>query len=264
VVASEVQNLAKRSQEAASEVRKLIVESSDRVGVSVSQIAAVNDIIGTLVGRIGQVSEGVQLIAGSSSTQSTALSEVVVAVGDLDDVTAANSALVERTQHRSMRLIERSDQLIHAVGYIKLRQGTADEAKALVLQAKELISKVGFERASEEFHRAGGAFLLKDLYIFAFDRDGIYRAFGSDRTKISTRVGNQSGINADQMLQDAWKRADQGGGWMEYNITNPQTGDVRGKSCYVTLVNERILMGCGASRSEIGTIVPPAMLKNHA
>jgi signal transduction histidine kinase len=228
------------------------------------QIAAVNDIMGTLVSRIGQVADGVQLIAGSSRTQSAALSEVVVAVGDLDDVTAANSALVERTQHRSMRLIERSDQLIHAVGYIKLRQGTADEAKALVLQAQSLVAKIGFDRAREEFHRAGGAFIFKDLYIFAFDREGIYRALGSDRSKVGKHVGTQPGINAEQMLQDAWKRAEQGGGWIEHNIINLQTGNVRGKSSYVAPVNDCLLIGCGAYRSEIGVIVPPATLVHHA
>ena len=61
----------------------------------------------------------------ASTDQSRSLNEVVVAVGDLDSVTAENSALVERTQHRSHRLIERAQQLDDAVSHIRLRQGTA-------------------------------------------------------------------------------------------------------------------------------------------
>ena len=49
MVASEVRNLAKRSQEAASEVRKLIAESSSRVGTSVGEIGTVSALMGSLV-----------------------------------------------------------------------------------------------------------------------------------------------------------------------------------------------------------------------
>ena len=59
-------------------------------------------------------------------------------------------------------------------------------------------------------------------------------------------------MDAERLQRDAWERIDQdGGGWIEYNIVNPLTGDVRGKSSFVLPVNEQLLVGCGAYRSAL-------------
>lgn len=251
VVAAEVRNLARRSQEAASEVRKLIAESSSRVQTSVNEIGSVSEIMASLVNGIRQVATSIESIAEASGGQSGALSEVVIAVGDLDTVTAENSALVERTQHRSSRLIERATQLDHAVGYIRLRQGTADEARNLAEQAHAHIKAVGFDRAFNDFHDKNGVFVDRDLYVFVLDREGYYRVMGLDVTKVGNHVSASPGVDADQLIDDAWKRAEQGGGWVEYNIINLVTGDVRGKASYVLPIDGQRLVGCGAYRSAV-------------
>ncbi len=253
VVASEVRNLARRSQEAASEVRKLIADSAARVQTSVTEIDSVSELMNTLVNSIGQVTTGMENIATASSDQSSSLNEVVVAVGDLDSVTAENSALVERTQHRSHRLIERAHQLDHAVSHIRLRQGTADEAKVLVIRALAHIQRVGYEKAARDFHHKGGEFVDRDLYVFVLDREGFYRVMGLDEAKVGTHVSASPGVDANQLIHDAWKCADSGGGWVEYNIINLITGDVRGKSSYVMPLDGQRLIGCGAYRSVVKT-----------
>jgi methyl-accepting chemotaxis protein len=254
VVASEVRNLARRSQEAASEVRKLIAESSGRVQTSVAEIASVSQIMNSLVQSINEVTSGMEGIAEASSNQSLSLSEVVVAVGDLDSVTAENSALVERTQHRSQRLIERAAQLSEAVGHIHLRQGTADEAKRLTERAAELVKRVGFDKAYREFHQKPGPYIDRDLYVFVFDREGYYRVMGMDEAKVGTPLSAAPGLDAAQLLADAWKRAEQGGGWVEYNIINLVTGDVKGKASYVLPLDSQRLIGCGAYRSAVKSL----------
>jgi methyl-accepting chemotaxis protein len=254
VVASEVRNLARRSQEAASEVRKLIADSATRVQTSVSEIGSVSTLMTTLVDSIGQVTSGMENIATASTDQSRSLNEVVVAVGDLDSVTAENSALVERTQHRSHRLIERAQQLDDAVSHIRLRQGTADEAKALVGRALAHIQRVGYEKAARDFHQKGGEFIDRDLYVFVLDREGFYRVMGLDETKVGAHVSASPGVDANQLITDAWKRADSGGGWVEYNIINMVTGDVRGKSSYVMPLDGNRLIGSGAYRSMVKTL----------
>ncbi len=251
VVASEVRNLAKRSQEAASEVRKLIAESSARVGTSVGEIATVSSLMGTLIQSIAKVTQGMQGIAHASADQSTSLNEVVIAVGDLDSVTAENSALVERTQHRSHRLIERATQLADAVNHIHLRQGTADEAKSLTVRAAEHVKRVGFDRAYKDFHVKGGQFIDRDLYVFVIDREGYYRVMGMDESKVGTHTSAAPGVDAKQLTTDAWNRADAGGGWIEYNIINLVTGDVKGKASYVLPIDSNRLIGCGAYRSAV-------------
>jgi hypothetical protein len=253
VVAAEVRNLAQRSQAAASEVRALIAESTGRVQTSVQEIHSVNQAMDTLVQGIRDISNRIGGIASASSEQSTALSEVVQAVGDLDSVTNLNSSMVERTSQRALRLMERTDELDSAVRHIRLRQGTADEAYQLVQKAVQHIAQVGYSRACEDFYDRALGYVDRDLYIFVFDREGIYHVMGMDRQRARSRLHDAPGLDADQLLNDAWQCADQGGGWVEYNIINLQTGTIRAKSSFVMPLNDQLLIGCGAYRSALKT-----------
>jgi signal transduction histidine kinase len=236
---------------ASSEVRLLIAESALRVTTTVKEIEGVSQLMGSLVAGIKEIAQNVESMADGSAKQSIALSEVVQAVGDLDRVTIENSSLVDRTSHRSSRLMQRSRQLEDAVNYIKLRQGTADEALAMTTKALALVESIGYERASEAFHDRAGEFADRDLYIFVFDRQGIYRVMGADKNRVGTSLADAPGLDAQQLLDDAWYRCDQGGGWVEYNIINLVTGVVRGKSSYVMPIDGNLLIGCGAYRSAL-------------
>jgi hypothetical protein len=251
VVAAEVRGLARRSQTAAAEVRALIAESSSRVSTTVQEIQSVSNLMGSLVTGISEIAQNVEAMADGSAKQSIALAEVVQTVGDLDKVTIENSGLVDRTSHRSARLMQRSRQLEEAVTYIKLRQGTADEALALVTRGFDLIQSMGYEAASDVFHNKDSGFVDRDLYIFVFDRRGVYRVMGADRNRVGTSLFDAQGVDAQQLLDDAWHRCDLGGGWVEYNIVNPLTGTVRGKSSYVLPLTDDLLIGCGAYRSAL-------------
>jgi methyl-accepting chemotaxis protein len=251
VVAAEVRNLARRSQAAAAEVRTLIAESATRVADTVKEIEGVSTLMSSLVTGISEIAINVETMADGSAKQSIALAEVVQAVGDLDKVTIENSGLVDRTSHRSSRLMQRSRQLEQAVTYIKLRQGTADEAFELTTRAHQLVQSIGYDQASKVFHDTQGGFVDRDLYVFVFDRNGVYRVMGADFKRVGTSLFDAPGVDAQQLLEDAWQRADQGGGWVEYNIINLATGDVRGKSSYVLPLTDELLIGCGAYRSAL-------------
>jgi methyl-accepting chemotaxis protein len=252
VVAAEVRGLAKRSQMASSEVRTLIADSAIRVATTVKEIEAVNGLMASLTSGISEIAFNVESMADGSAKQSIALTEVVQAVGDLDRVTIENSGLVDRTQHRSSRLMQRSRQLEDAVTHIQLRQGTADEAMAIAQRAHALLERVGFDQASAIFHDKEGDFVDRDLYVFVFDRQGVYRVMGADRARVGTSLFDAPGVDAQQLLDDAWERCEQGGGWVEYNIINLTTGDVRGKSSFVIPIDDNLLIGCGAYRGALG------------
>ncbi len=251
VVASEVRSLAQRSQAAAAEVRSLIAESTNRVQSSVKEIRSVNEVMERLVQGIRDITARIDEMASASSQQSNSLTEVVQAVGDLDTLTYENSAMVERTTQRSTGLMVRTTELNQAVKHMLLRQGTADEAMQFALAALAHIRAAGYERASEDFYKKPGRFIDRDLYIFVLDRAGTYRVMGADRNKTGTRVHDAAGIDAERFLHDVWERAEQGGGWVEYNIVNPVTRDVRGKSSFVLPVNDELVVGCGAYRSAL-------------
>lgn len=250
VVAAEVRMLAGRSQQAAAEVRSLIEDSAQRVRSTVEGIERTNVLMESLVGGIREVALNVDTIAEGSAKQSIALQSVVHSVGDLDKVTAENSALVDRTSHRSWRLMQRSQQLQDAVGHIRLRQGTADEAMELAKRAHAHALAVGMVLASADFHDPAGGFLDRDLYVFVVDRAGIYRAMGAAPQRVGTPVGDMEGLDAEAFLHDAWRRVetDPQGGWVEYTIANPLTGEVQGKTSYLLPLHDDLLLGCGSYR----------------
>lgn len=253
VVATEVRSLAQRSQAAAGEVRQLIAESTGRVQSSVTEISSVNAVMDQLVQGIRDITARIDGMAVASNQQSAALKEVALAMNQIDTMTYDNAAMVERTSRRSEDLLAHTGDLDAAVHHMRLKNGTADAAMRMAQEALAHIQTVGYEQACEDFYRKDGRFLDRDLYIFVLDRQGIYRVMGADRAKTGTRVHDAPGIDADQFLHDAWDRADNGGGWVEYNILNPLTGDVRGKSSFVLPINEHLLVGCGAYRSAIKT-----------
>ncbi len=246
VVAAEVRNLAKRSQSAAAEIRSLIAESSSRVGETVGSIRQINETMESLVSGIGEIAMNVNVMAEGSASQSAALEEVVHAVGDLDVLTHENSELVERASFNSDRLIAQASTLEVSVGDMHLRQGTADQARQLVFDAMTQIKSVGYEQAVRVFHDPHGGFIDRDMYIFIFDRAGFYVVHGAMPEKDGSDLRAIPGLDADQLVADAWDVCDaEQGGWVNYTITNPVTLEVQAKSSYVMPLDHDRLIGCG-------------------
>ncbi|MEO0004179.1 MAG: hypothetical protein RLZZ22_1871, partial [Pseudomonadota bacterium] len=252
VVATEVRSLAQRTQSAAGEVRSLIAASTGRVKSSVTEITSVNAVMDRLVTGIRDIAVRIDGMAVASKQQSVALKEVAQAMDEIDKVTYQNASMADRTSGRCGQLMDRTAELTQAVQHMTLIQGTADVAMHLVQQALAHIQAKGLERASEDFYQPNGRFIDRDLYIFVLDRKGCYRVMGADRGKSGSSVYDAPGVDADRLLRDAWDRVDQeGGGWIEYNIVNPLTGQVRGKSSFVLPISEQLLVGCGAYRSAL-------------
>ncbi len=246
VVAAEVRNLAKRSQGAAAEIRGLIAESSTRVGETVGNIKQINDTMESLISGIGEIAMNVNVMAEGSASQSAALEEVVHAVGDLDVLTHENAELVDRASFNSDRMISQASTLEISVGDMQLRQGTADQARQLVFDAMVQLRSAGYEQAVRDFHDPQGHFIDRDLYVFIFDRSGYYHVHGAMPERDGTDLRAINGLDADQLVADAWDVCDQEqGGWVNYTITNPVTHDVQGKTSYVMPLDDNRLIGCG-------------------
>ena len=82
--------------------------------------------------------------------------------------------------------------------------------------------------------------------MFVFDREGYYVVHGAAPLKDGTNLAEIEGLDADKLLADAWAACDESeGGWVNYAITNPLTGDIQGKSSYVMPLDENRLLGCG-------------------
>ena len=246
VVAAEVRNLAKRSQVAAAEIRGLIAESSTRVGETVYGIKQINDSMASLISGIGDIAVNINVMAEGSASQSTALEEVVHAVGDLDILTQENASLVSRASANAERLINQASILEISVGDIRLHQGTADQARQLALDALAHLRQVGYAQAVRDFHDRSKSFIDRDLYIFIFDRAGIYQVHGALPEKDNTDLRVIPGLDAEKLVADAWAVCDkEQGGWVNYVITNPVSRETQAKTSYVVPLDQQNLLGCG-------------------
>jgi len=126
VVASEVRSLAQRSADAAREIKGLIGGSmatvKDGMGVVRQAGATVEEVLASFARLVALVQE----ISGASREQSTGIEQVTMAVGQMDEVTQQNAALVEEAAAAAESLEEQAQGLVTAIGMFRLDNGGRD------------------------------------------------------------------------------------------------------------------------------------------
>ncbi|WP_322401883.1 methyl-accepting chemotaxis protein [Massilia luteola] len=131
VVATEVRNLAQRSAAAAKEIKGLIVASTAEVdagsrivqeaGVTMTEVLASAEKVTAIMARIST----------ANAEQSTGIEHINRSIGEMDQVTQQNAALVEEASAAAQAMQEQADQLARAVRLFKLDQQPATARPAL-------------------------------------------------------------------------------------------------------------------------------------
>lgn len=248
VVAAEVRRLAQRSAESAREIRSLIQASTAQVASSVQQIHAAGGGVSQVVEGIRGVAANMSKISTASSEQSSGLGEISTAVAELDGITQRNAQMVERAVAQANGLEARAAQLSKVVSSFKLQQGTAEEAIALVERAVAHRRVASGETFLRDITDSAKGFHDRDMYVFALDAQGTYLAFGGNPAKVRTRVQDIPGIDGAELVAKIVQQAQTEPGWVEYEITNPQTGTVQTKMSYVCEI-DGWYVGCGIYKS---------------
>jgi len=104
VVAQEVRELAQRSAKAAKEIKDLINNSATAVSDGAQLVQETGESLDKISAEIVSMNEHMEAIASSSNEQSVGLSEVNIAVNQMDQVTQQNAAMVEETTAASAAL----------------------------------------------------------------------------------------------------------------------------------------------------------------
>ena len=120
VVASEVRSLAGRSAQAAKEIKDLITASVERVGVGQRLVQDAGTTMHDIVQSVQRVTDMIGEITSASTEQSTGVAQVTQAVGNLDQMTQQNAALVEESAAAAQSLHEQADQLAQVVAAFKV------------------------------------------------------------------------------------------------------------------------------------------------
>jgi methyl-accepting chemotaxis protein len=124
----EVRALAQRSADAAKEIKTLVEEATRSVENGVELVGRVGDELTGVVDQFGKIQTLVESIAQAAHDQATGLGEVNTAVGQMDQVTQQNAAMVEETTAASHSLTNEARQLAQLMERFQTEAGARSMA----------------------------------------------------------------------------------------------------------------------------------------
>lgn len=111
VVAQEVRELAGRASGAAKDIKALVTRSSAEVQTGVELVKATGEALHRIGDDVLQINEHVSAIVTSAREQFVGLSEINSAIGQMDQTTQQNAAMVEETNASSHTLANDAETL---------------------------------------------------------------------------------------------------------------------------------------------------------
>jgi len=130
VVASEVRALAQRSSQAAKEIKTLIAESGSQVAEGVRLVGDTGQALNRIAGQVEHIAAVMVSMARASEQEATGIGEVNLAVGQMDQVTQQNAAMVEETTAASRSLASETQELQIQIGFFSVGVPAADQRAA--------------------------------------------------------------------------------------------------------------------------------------
>ena len=120
VVASEVRSLAQRSAAAAKEIKTLIGDSVEKVDAGSKLVVRAGSTMNEIVDSVKRVTNIMAEIMAASQEQSAGIEQVNQAIGQMDQVTQQNAALVEEAAAAAESMQKQAGQLAQTVAVFKL------------------------------------------------------------------------------------------------------------------------------------------------
>lgn len=142
VVAQEVRELAGRAAGAAKDIKALVARSSTEVRTGVQLVTATRDQLSHIVTDVLKISELVRAIATAANEQSTGIQEINAAIGQMDQMTQQNAAMVEETNAASHTLAQDSGSLTALMGQFRISEVSAAPYRAVSKTASPTASVV--------------------------------------------------------------------------------------------------------------------------
>jgi methyl-accepting chemotaxis protein len=130
VVASEVRNLAQRSAAAAREIKELITASVAKVDTGARLVDQAGATMEQVVTSIRRVTDIMGEITSASHEQTGGIEQVNSAIGQMDQVTQQNAALVEEAAAAAASMQDQAAKLAEVVSVFRLEQAHRNTAPA--------------------------------------------------------------------------------------------------------------------------------------
>jgi len=120
VVAGEVRNLAQRSSAAAREIKTLIGDSVGAVDAGSKLVAEAGGTMSDIVTSVQRVTDIMSEITLATQEQSSGIDQINQAIGQMDQVTQQNAALVEEAAAAAASLQDQAGKLAGVVSVFRL------------------------------------------------------------------------------------------------------------------------------------------------
>ncbi|MDQ0250822.1 methyl-accepting chemotaxis protein [Sphingomonas kyeonggiensis] len=134
VVADLVSALAMRAEEEAKRAREQLTVTQDEVGSAVEAVQRMDTALEAISGGVGAVHKLLDAMAADNQAQSTAITQIVTAVNEMDQSTQQNAAMVEETSAASRNLAEEVGNLADQAGKFRTEGGRGAAPRSQVVQ----------------------------------------------------------------------------------------------------------------------------------
>ncbi|MEQ1406522.1 methyl-accepting chemotaxis protein [Neorhizobium sp. Rsf11] len=128
VVAQEVRELAGRAAGAAKDIKALVTRSNQEVKTGVDLVKATGEALTRIGDDVLKINDHVHAIFTSAREQSTGLTEINSAIGQMDQATQQNAAMVEQSTAASHSLASDAETLSRLIGQFQIRGGNGPHA----------------------------------------------------------------------------------------------------------------------------------------
>lgn len=119
VVAGEVRQLAQRSAEAARQIKALIEESVTQIHSGSRQVQAAGSSMMQVVDAVRRVADTIGEVSASAQEQSEGIAQINTAMGQLEQSTQQNAALVEEATAAARAMQQQARELLKALEFFQ-------------------------------------------------------------------------------------------------------------------------------------------------
>jgi methyl-accepting chemotaxis protein len=203
VVATEVRSLAQRAAAAAGEIKNLISDSVDKVQDGTQLVARAGKTMEDIVNSIESVSATISAITSASVEQNSGIQQVNMAIGQMDDVTQQNAALVEEAAAAAEALEDQARNLSVTVGNFKI-DGMKMSVPAVKTYAKPAVKSVAKPAASKPVavQKVESPAPVVMSEVIDIDLDGALKKHADWKVKLRTAISNKETLDAATISKD--------------------------------------------------------------
>ena len=240
VVADEVRSLAASSAQAAKDSANLIDTTIKTVqkGTSIADKSA--ESISHISESMTEITQLITQVNEASHEQSQGIEQINIAVVEMDKVTQQVAQQAEQLSSSSETLNTQAEEMRGALSdLITIEHPSQEEVVQFVDEAYAYLRQNGKNNFFREAMNRKGRFVRGELYIYAYDFNGVCLAHGARPDLLGKNLSHQD------LVQDLRARAAAGGGWHAYDYQNPVTKKMDKKLGYVLSSNNEFWFGSG-------------------